>query len=208
MIRAKHHFFLYPFFRWYSKLSIRRNFHEVRMTGGFQDRNLPLLLIANHFSWWDGIFVNFLNMKCFFKRYHFMVHENHISNFWFFKYLGAFSVQKNSISIIDTFTYIRELLQDNSNLVLVFPQGEIRSQHSTELIFEKGIEKIISIIDNEIQIVFIVNLIDYFSHPKPTLYSYMKEFISNDAGISAIEKSYNGFYKECLEEHRKMVDRL
>jgi 1-acyl-sn-glycerol-3-phosphate acyltransferase len=208
MVRAKHHFFLAFIFRLVSKFTIHRNFHEIKISDEFKDRDLPLLVIANHFSWWDGILINYLNIKCFKRKFHFMVHESHIGNFWFFKYIGAFSVRKNSISIIDTFSYIRELLQVKSNLVLIFPQGEIRSQHSTELEFEKGIDKIISIVDNEIQIVLVVNLTDYFSSPKPTLYSYLKEFELKVPGMLSIKETYNAFYKECLEKHKKMVDRL
>jgi 1-acyl-sn-glycerol-3-phosphate acyltransferase len=208
MVRAKHHFILVPFFRWYSKFSIHRNFKEVKISGEFDDQNVPLFLVANHFSWWDGIIVNYLNQERFKRKFHFMVHEKHIRNFWFFKYIGAFSIQKNSISIIDTFTYIRELLLDKSNLVLMFPQGEIRSQHCAEIIFERGIEKIISIIENKIQMVFIVNMVDYFSNSKPTLYSYLTEFNLNSFSFMELQNSYNAFYNECLEKHRKMVDRL
>lgn len=208
MVRARHHFFLYPFFRVYSRFSLHRNFHEIKVIGECKDHNLPVLAISNHFSWWDGIFASYLNLKIFKRRFYFMVHETLINKYWFFKYIGAFSVNKNSISLIDTFTYTKELLTDQNNMVLVFPQGEIRSLLSSEIKFEKGIEKLISIVENEVQIVFIVNLVDYFSNPKPTLYTYLKEIKLKGSGTSEIQNTFNGFYRECVNSHKSMVDRL
>jgi 1-acyl-sn-glycerol-3-phosphate acyltransferase len=208
MVRANHHFILYPFFKFYSRLSIRSNFREVKIMNEFEDKNLPILAVFNHFSWWDGIFANYLNMKCFKRRFHFMVHAKLIKKFWFFRHLGAFSIQKDSVSIINTFTYTRELLQNKSNIVLIYPQGEIRTQHSSEIVFERGIEKIISIVDNDIQVILGVNLIDYFSHRKPTLYCYMKEFKLTGPNYKEIQEAYNIFYFACLAQHKKMIDRL
>jgi 1-acyl-sn-glycerol-3-phosphate acyltransferase len=208
MIKANHHFIVYPAFKVFTLISIKRNFHEVKIIDDFEDRKLPLFVIANHFSWWDGLFVNFVNMKKFKRKFNFMMLEEQLEVYKFFRNLGGYSIKKNSRSMIETFKYTGELLRDNSNLVLMFPQGEIQSLHMSEFIFEPGIDRILGKVENEIQMLFIANLVDYFSKPKPTLYAYLKEF--KPAGLSHIElqEAYNSFYSGCVETNKKIIDRI
>jgi hypothetical protein len=87
-------------------------------------------------------------------------------------------------------------------MVLIFPQGEIYSMHVDYIKFEKGVEKIIDKISYDTQVLFVVNLIDYFSNKKPNLYMYFKSFMANDLQQKDIEYLYNVFYKETLSQHK------
>ncbi|MBN2275433.1 MAG: lysophospholipid acyltransferase family protein [Bacteroidales bacterium] len=206
IIKAHHHFIVYPFFKIYTLISIRRNFHEVKIIGEATEKNLPMLVVANHFSWWDGIFVNYVNMKKFKRRFYFMMLEEQLQIYSFFRKLGGYSVRKHSRTMIESLRYTQELLSKKSNMVLIFPQGAIQSLYHSTLIFEQGIERIVNNLSNEIQLVFIVNLIDYFSHPKPTLYIYLKEYRLNGENLSEMQDSYNAFLQECIEANKKIVD--
>jgi 1-acyl-sn-glycerol-3-phosphate acyltransferase len=53
-----------------------------------------VLLLANHFSWWDGFLLYYINQKVFRKQFHVMVIEETVQKVGFFKYMGAFSVNK------------------------------------------------------------------------------------------------------------------
>jgi hypothetical protein len=208
IIKAHHHFIVYPAFRIFTLISIRRNFHEVKIFGDIEERNLPMLIIANHFSWWDGIFVNYVNMKRFKRRFHFMMLEEQLEVYKFFRKLGGYSIKKNSRTMIETIRYTRELLKHKSNLVLMFPQGEIQSLYHSGFTFEQGIDRIVNKPDNEVQLLFIANLVDYFSHSKPTLYAYLREYKLTGQVHSELQDSYNTFLAECIEANKKIVDTL
>ena len=70
----------------------------------------------------------------------------------------------------------------------------------------RGIEKILASVRDNVQVIFIVNLVDYFSMPKPTLFMYFKEY--EDPGIETekIEKAYNVFYAACIAEQNSRID--
>jgi hypothetical protein len=208
IIKAHHHFIVYPAFKVFTLISIKRNFHEVKIIGDFEDRNLPILTIANHFSWWDGLFVNYVNMKRFKRKFNFMMLEEQLEVHKFFRNLGGYSIKKNSRSMIESIRYTQELLQDKSNLVLMFPQGEIQSLYKSGFIFEQGLDRIFTKLNNEIQILFLANLVDYFSYPKPTIYSYMKEYKLSRNSLFELQECYNSFYNECVETNKKIIDRI
>jgi hypothetical protein len=77
----------------------------------------------------------------------------------------------------------------------------------TQLIrFETGIEHIIKRLTSGIQVIFLVNLIDYFSNPKPGLYMYIKEYEGKDFTTEKLQKEYNRFYSDCISENRLNQD--
>jgi 1-acyl-sn-glycerol-3-phosphate acyltransferase len=198
MLKAKHHKLIFPFFRWYTVWQIRKKFGEIHFHGVFTDRKQPVLLIANHVSWWDGFWALFLNMKKFSRNFHFMMEEDQLKKYWYFNHCGGFSVRKNSREILTSLAYSRELLQNPDNLVLIFPQGEIQSIHRQHFRFEKGIGKIAAGMESKIQLMMVVFLTDYFSSPKPGLYIYFSEFREEKFDLEAMESAYNRFYTECL----------
>jgi 1-acyl-sn-glycerol-3-phosphate acyltransferase len=206
IIKAKHHKIIYPFFKNYANWKIKKHFHKVHIQGEYEEKHLPLLIISNHFSWWDGFWLNYLNTKLFRRKFHFMMLEEQLRRYWFFKYTGGFSVRKSSRSIVETIKYTSELLSDSRNIVLMFPQGEIQSLYTRSFNFEKGVESIINNTANEIQILFVANLVDYFSNPKPCLFVYLTEYKSDNFQIGKIQSSYNRFYEQCLSENQKLRD--
>ena len=200
MIGAKHHTFIYPFFQWLTKYLIRRKFEKVNIIGKISHLEKPILLIANHVSWWDGFWVLFLNMKIFNKKIHFMMREDQLKKHWYFQYTGGYSIKKGTKSILESLQYTQKLLQNNSNLVLMFPQGEINSMHNTKFKFERGIERIISNKATDFQIIFVANLIDYFSKPKPELFIYFEEATNN----ISLEETYQSFYNYAHEQQKAL----
>lgn len=204
ILKAKHHFFIYPFFQKYTLWKMKKNFHEVKLIGNIDLKELPLLVISNHSTWWDGFWLMHLNLKVLKRKFHFMMLESQLRKFWFFNYSGGFSIHKKSKTIFETFDYTAKLLSEKQNLVIVFPQGEITSIHNQNIKFEKGIEKIINRMKNKISIVMVVNLVDYFSNPKPTLYQYIKEFDFENFQIEDLEAQYNVFYKESIDNQVKI----
>lgn len=205
MLKAKHNLVLYPFFKWYAKHSIKGHFETIKIIGDVPVKNLPVLLISNHISWWDGFWAMYINMKVLHRKFYFIMLESQLRKFWFFNYTGGFSVKKKSKSIIETLNYTSELLDDPHNMVLIFPQGEIQSMHSQNIQFEKGLERILKHKEYNVQIVFLVNLVDYFSNKKPSIYCYTHEYIGDAFDAQSLQNSYNLFYKTSVEKQKRLI---
>nr|WP_319269082.1 1-acyl-sn-glycerol-3-phosphate acyltransferase [uncultured Draconibacterium sp.] len=181
---------------------MKRHFQSFTINGAIQDKSLPILLICNHVSWWDGIWTLYTNQQLFKRKYHFMMLEEELRKNWFFQYTGGFSITKQSKSIFETFDYTAKLLSDAQNLVLLFPQGNIKSIYQNQFEFEKGIEKILQRTKNEIQIIFQANLIDYFADAKPNAFFFLQQY-TGAYELKKLETAYNIFYKQCMEAQAK-----
>lgn len=206
IIKAKHNIIIHPIFKQFSRVMINRHFASVEVIGDIEtSSDRSVLLLSNHTAWWDGFWHLYLNMKIFKKKFHFMMLEEQLRKHWYFNYTGGFSVNKSAKSVIETIQYSAELLSHPENLVLIFPQGKIESIHKQSIDFEKGVQKIIERTDrSNLQIIYLVNSIDYFINKKPVLYHYIKEYKGSDTNYLVLEKSYNAFFKESIKHQTDM----
>ena len=206
IIKAKHNFIIHPIFKQFSRVMINRHFASVEVIGDIEtSSDRSVLLLSNHTAWWDGFWHLYLNMKIFKKKFHFMMLEEQLRKHWYFNYTGGFSVNKSAKSVIETIQYSAELLSHPENLVLIFPQGKIESIHKQSIDFEKGVQKIIERTDrSNLQIIYLVNSIDYFINKKPVLYHYIKEYKGSDTNYLVLEKCYNAFLKESIKYQTDM----
>ena len=199
ILKASHHPVIYPFFQFYSWLKIKMHFDHVSISHDFREKGLPILMISNHFSWWDGFWVVYLNLKLLHRKFFFfMMLEEELKKHMYLNKSGGYSVRKGSRSIVESLSYTAELLNDKNNLVLMFPQGRIESIYKKDFIFEKGIEFVLKKASARPQIIFLVNLVDYFSNQKPGLFMYLKEYIGTDLSTETLQKEFNLFYSECV----------
>ena len=194
------------FWKHYIHHIISSDFHEHTI----QPKALPVsqgksvLVLANHFSWWDGFFIYELNQKYFKKRFHVMMLEDQLKKNSFLRSAGAYSINKNDPrKSIESLAYSAELLENPKNLVLMFPQGQIESNHAHQLTFQKGVKRIIS--DRKpMEVIFCINLTDYQSNRKPTLYSYLEKY-EGRFEVGELESSFHEFYAKCKEKQSSMV---
>jgi len=197
VLKARHHFFIYPFFKFYAGWIIHRHFGRIELKNDFDDRDFPVLLLANHMSWWDGFFAMFLNVKILKRKFHFMMLEEQLKRFSFFNQTGGYSIRKKSRDAVESINYTAELLRDHANMVLLFPQGKIESIYKTSFQFESGIGRIIEKSGGAIHLLFMANLIDYFSDRKPGLFIYVSEYQSDKFDTASVQDAYNLFYNQC-----------
>ncbi len=132
-----------------------------------------ILLLCNHFSWWDGFFGNYLAYWHLKRKLYIMMQEDHLRKRMLFNLFGGFSIEKGSRETIKSLWYAADLLNNPENLVVVFPQGELISNHATEVTIERGIERLIKHIKGPCQIVYSCVLIDYFESLKPSAYFHL-----------------------------------
>ncbi len=175
---------------------IKRHFSKVVVHGAFKDRGLPVLLIGNHFSWWDGFIAYYLNDRLFRRIYHVMMLEEQLRDRMFLNKAGAFSIDKGKRSMVESLSYAADLLQTKDNLLVLYPQGKFQSIHHRPVQFEKGFVVILEkAAESGFQMIFYVALTDYYEYRKPMLHIYLKE-VSYFAGMTAddLEAAYNAFY--------------
>ncbi len=198
MIKSRHRPFYVWFFKVYTKVMLRKHFQDVILKGEFIDRGLPVLVIGNHFSWWDGFIAYYFNMKVFRRKFHIMMLEEQLAGRSFLNKAGAFSIKKGGRSVVESLDYAAGVLQHENNLVVLYPQGEFQSLHARPVIFEKGIRNIAVKLSSEFHLVFYAAMPDYFSEKKPTLTVYYREFSFNMASEPVLLQSeYNDFIREC-----------
>jgi len=198
ILKSKHHPIIYPFFKQYAIRKITKHYHKINIIGDYENKDTSILLIANHVSWWDGFFAMYLNVKIFKRKFHFMMLEEQLRKYMFFNKSGGFSVKKGSKNILESINYTSELLTNKNNLVLLFPQGKIQSLYTSSFQFEKGVERILKNANCKVQIIFLANLVDYFSNPKPSLYMYLSEYQQLEISAETLQNDYNSFYAECV----------
>ena len=201
MIKARHTRIGVWFFRNYSGFFLGRNFKSINIEGDYKDSNKSVLVISNHFSWWDGFIQLVLNEKVFKKVFYVMMLEEQLKRFMILNKAGAFSIKKQTREIIESLRYCNELLVHKSNLLLIFPQGEIQSLYTQTFVFEKGL---LFLLKNEnTSLIFNVNLVDYFSDKKPHLKIYYKEYVyDKNTSLRDIENSFNSFASECRDKQK------
>ncbi len=202
MIKARHHKIIYPIFKILTRFLIRWKFAAVTIDYRFNDNQNAILIIANHISWWDGFWLEYLNLRLLKRKLHFMMLEEQLSRHWYFRYSGGYSIRKNSRSMLESLTYTTQLLQKPENMVIMFPQGKISSMHTTEFKFQKGIERIVQHVRNETQVLFVANVVEYFSRPKPSLFIYAEGFTMGKLKNENLEQAYTQFYNQVLTNHK------
>lgn len=192
------------FFHNYILRIVQSNFQEVKFNAVAVDKDRSVLLLANHFSWWDGFLIYYLNQKVFKKRFHVMVIEETVQKVSFFKYMGAFSVSKNSRQMLTSLDYAADLLCDPQNLVLIFPQGKLYSNFTGEVNFEKGLFKIMQKAAGKYQTVMAATFIEYLQYKKPTASVYLKAD-DMQVDLEGIQDAYQQHYQHAKQQQAKIV---
>ncbi len=195
MIYPKNNPLIHRFFHHYIGRLIKSNFKAFNFNGLEVDEDKSVLLLANHFGWWDGFLLYWLNYKLLKKKFHIMILEDTVKRVFFLKYMGAFSVVKNSRSMIESLNYASELLKDPQNLVLVFPQAQLYSNFVDDIHFERGLLKIIKQAAGKFQYIFAATFIEYFQHKKPTINVYVQKHPGDTAAESIDE------LKDLFQQH-------
>lgn len=205
MIKPKSNSIIFTFFSWYISKIIGKDFAAFHHNNVPFEINKAILLLANHFSWWDGFLIFHLNKIYFKKKFHVMVLQDTAEKVKFLKYLGAFSVQKNAKSIVKSLDYAGELLDNPENLVLIFPQGELHSAHVSSISFEKGVTRIISASKKQFQYIFAAVLIDYFDKRKPTVTTHLQIWEAQEyASLQVIKSAYNKHYENAIKQQTEV----
>lgn len=203
MIYPKKNRLITWFFHHYILRLVGRNFHAVDYNKPGIDPKRSVLLLANHFSWWDGFLMYYLNHHFIGKRFHVMVIEETAKKVEFFKYMGAFSVKKGSREVLQSLNFAAELLQEPGNLVLIFPQGKLHSNFTDEVHFEKGLSHILKNAGDNYQTVLSATFVENFEHKKPVANVYLKA-IDGGESITDLQTAYTQHYMNAQKQQTQI----
>lgn len=106
--------------------------------------------------------------------------------------------------MIESINHAASLLNDPDNMVLIFPQGLIETKYRFPFHFEKGVEAILKRSSGSTRILFIANMIEYYSEARPSLYMYYEQpELGNQPNRAVIEEAYNKFFANCIAKQKE-----
>jgi 1-acyl-sn-glycerol-3-phosphate acyltransferase len=184
----------------YMRYRMRRAFNRLVVTPFTPKPGHSVLLLCNHFSWWDGLWGNYLAYWHLDRHLYIMMQEDHLQKRMLLNLFGGFSINRSSREMVKSLQYAAGLLNNPENLVVVFPQGELISNHTTEIKVEKGIERLIKNIKGPCQIVYNCALIDYFESLKPSVFFHLYDCgVAGEVPFDELITRINTFHQHALK---------
>ncbi len=172
MIKAKHNYWARFVFNIYINKQIKTYFNGFKLINSLPliDENKSLIVLPNHFSWWDGFLIDYLNRKLLNRNFYILMLEEQLKKYWFFQKLGAFSInQNNPKSIIETSIYFKQLLENKKNVIVFYPQGKIEKFGYENITFKTGIKVFLKCKEEETQILPIGFKFEYYENKTPDI---------------------------------------
>ena len=102
------------------------------------NEKLPVLYLANHSSWWDGLILFLLTEKASELDHYMMMEEKQLKQYAFFRKLGAFPVHKENLKSVKQALMTAKKNMQAGGAVWLFPQGKIMHQDIRPLELEGG----------------------------------------------------------------------
>ena len=205
IIKARHHWFYYPFFKFYSRWMPKLDFRKVTLHHSLEDRQLPILMIGNHVSWWDGFLGQYINLELFHRKLHILMLEEQLRERMFLNKTGAYSIRKGDRSALESIRYTADLLSDRRNLVILYPQGKIHSIMDVPVKFESGWYRVFRYLDHPIQVVFYVVLFDFFSFRKPELNIYLYDHAYEGKSLEEMNRDFNACIFRSMDHQKTLA---
>ena len=170
MLTARHDPWAEALFAVYNRRLLRGHFHALRLLGQppAPPPGLPLLIVPNHSTWWDGLFLYELNRRLLGRRLHLMVLEEHVNRLRFLRRVGAFTIRQGRRGeVTSSLAYAASVLGDPANVLVLFPQGAIRHASCRPLGFQRGVENILARHGAPVGILPLAIRCEYYENQRP-----------------------------------------
>jgi len=208
MIRARKSAWFERLFAVYNRNLIARRFEGLRVAGlehlRDRPRDVPLVLYANHSSWWDGLVAFQIGRVLALDQYA-MMEERHLREYPFHRRLGAFSVvRENAREAARSIEYAGELLRGTSRVLWIFPQGVMLPNDTRPLRLYTGAAHIIKQ-TNTAYVAPVAVRYEFLDDFRPDILVRVGEVERIEAGASFNAKEITGLFAENLTG---MLDRV
>ncbi|MGD9487363.1 MAG: lysophospholipid acyltransferase family protein [Calditrichaceae bacterium] len=204
MIRAKHSIWADKLFEKYLNRLLKNHFYSINVLSEYPviKTDLPLIIIPNHSTWWDGFLIYHLNKRIFGRRMFVMMEEKQLKKFPFFSKLGAFGVNAKSVkSILKSLKYANSILKNAESMLCVFPQGVLERWHKRPVKYKRGIEKIVESMEGDSVLLPLGIRAEFTGEQRPEIFlNFGKSMLVNKTnfpGIQALES-----------QHERLLDQL
>ncbi|HMS64948.1 MAG TPA: lysophospholipid acyltransferase family protein, partial [Ignavibacteria bacterium] len=173
MIKAKHNIPVQFLYRKYLDRQLRSNYNKFNLLNNTNEipdiENCKKLIVTpNHFSWWDGFFIDYVFRKFSDRKPYVMMFEEQLKKYRFLKYIGAFSIKKGSVSSVsESLKYAKSVLDSPSNYLIFYPQGEIQNYEKKYVTLKRGLT---SVADKDTKILIVTFKIVYGNEKKPDVF--------------------------------------
>jgi hypothetical protein len=170
MIEARHDGWAERLFLPYLRRIMKNSFHAVRLLGEPPDppRDKPVLIVANHGTWWDGFLLYILNEQVLHRGLFVMMREEQLHRYRFFRRLGAFGIAPgHPRSVRAALAYSANLLRDPSHCLCVFPQGSLHRVRERPLGFQRGLERVLAEYGGEVSILPVAIACEFQGERRP-----------------------------------------
>jgi len=182
MIEADHKKWAELVFDIYLKRILKKSFYDFRIINDLPniDKSKSLIVTPNHFSWWDGFFVYWLNKKILNKKLFIMMLEEQLKRYWFFQKIGCYSIDLNdSKKMFTSLKYTLGLTQIPENVIIIYPQGEIQSYELRPVEVKDGVDFLAKKSKSGFQIIPIAFKIHYTNERLPIVYARFGKLLSS-----------------------------
>ena len=203
MIKADHTYWARLLYNFYVPRLLKSNFQNFYLANEFPSipKSEGLIITPNHFSWWDGFFIDYLLHQFSDRKIHLLMLEEQLKRYWFFQKVGAFSINPNNpVSMKETFNYIVEIIGDSKNVLLFYPQGEIEDYVKRPLKVKEGLKSVLKISNHNAKILPIAFKIKHGNTKKPDVLVRFGNLLSS----ADVKNNFNLF----IENFRSNVDLL
>ncbi len=204
MLEARKSVWFEKIFAVYNSNLIKRRFNSVQVSGldflTARDKNFPLIIYANHSSWWDGLVAFQISRETKLDSF-LMMEEKQLRKLRLFRKLGAFSViREKPREAVKSIACAADILRKKSNrAVWIFPQGEILPNDVRPLGFYHGLSKIIEKVGT-CYAVPVAMRFEFLGEFKPDIFVKIDEpEISNNDG-SFFSKKMTAIFEKKLTE--------
>lgn len=156
---------------------------------------LPLIICANHSSWWDGYVATVVERALGVDGY-LVMEEAQLSRYFFFSWAGCFSIDRhNPRSALQSLQYAAKLLKGRpGRMVWLFPQGEISPNDRRPLVFFTG-AAYLARMSAPVLLYPLATRIEYLAEQRPDLFISLGEPLL----ISPEEVGTPRFLKRCTK---------
>nr|MBA2737614.1 1-acyl-sn-glycerol-3-phosphate acyltransferase [Pyrinomonadaceae bacterium] len=174
MLKANKSFWFENIFALYNRNLFKRRFNSLQVSGlkflKDKEEKMPLIIYANHSSWWDGLTAFQISRQAGLDSF-IMMEEMQLKKLPFFRKLGAFSVvRENNREALKSINYAIQILKQNPKRTLwIFPQGEISPNDARPLRFYNGLARIIKSLEKS-SIISLAMRYEFLGEYKPDIF--------------------------------------
>lgn len=181
------------FFAGWFGLTDRLLFTRHHWIGDLPSNHLPVLLISNHLSWWDGIWVWQHNRRFWKRTFAVPVLAKSIRKWQFLTHLGALPLARGRALHVQC-SAIRQACSAPNDLLLFFPEGRIRRAAPGAHFFQKALlERFLQ--QSPLQWVMLYQAVVTAESPRAEVFHFLEPISASS--VQELEQAYAQFATAC-----------